>query len=431
MDRIYLCIDLKSFYASCECADRGLDSLKTRLVVADPSRGKGALCLAVSPALKELGVKNRCRLFEIPKNIDYICALPRMKRYMVVSAKIYSIYRKYVAEEDIYVYSIDECFIDITSYLKLYNMDVKKLAKMMIDDVFKSTGICATAGIGTNLFLAKLALDITAKHVDDHIGYLNEEIFKKELWHHKPITDVWNISHGTANRLLKYGVTDLYGITTIDEDLLYKEFGINAEILIDHAYGIEPVTIKDIKGYKSQSNSLSSQQILFENYEYEDALLALKEMVDIQSLELIEKKVVVSSISLYVGYSDDLRSPTGGTRRLNEYVQSREKLMEYFITLYKDTADPNFLIRRIGIGLGNVIDEKYETIDLFTDEDKLKKEKELQKSILEIKKKYGKNSIIKGMDLEKKATTIKRNELVGGHNAGSSKKDGFKDGKKD
>lgn len=431
MDRIYLCIDLKSFYASCECADRGLDSLKTRLVVADPSRGKGALCLAVSPALKELGVKNRCRLFEIPKNIDYICALPRMKRYMVVSAKIYSIYRKYVAEEDIYVYSIDECFIDITSYLKLYNMDVKKLAKMMIDDVFKSTGICATAGIGTNLFLAKLALDITAKHVDDHIGYLNEEIFKKELWHHKPITDVWNISHGTANRLLKYGVTDLYGITTIDEDLLYKEFGINAEILIDHAYGIEPVTIKDIKGYKSQSNSLSSQQILFENYEYEDALLALKEMVDIQSLELIEKKVVVSSISLYVGYSDDLRSPTGGTRRLNEYVQSREKLMEYFITLYKDTTDPNFLIRRIGIGLGNVIDEKYETIDLFTDEDKLKKEKELQKSILEIKKKYGKNSIIKGMDLEKKATTIKRNELVGGHNAGSSKKDGFKDGKKD
>ena len=268
MDRIYLCIDLKSFYASCECADRGLDSLKTRLVVADPSRGKGALCLAVSPALKELGVKNRCRLFEIPKNIDYICALPRMKRYMVVSAKIYSIYRKYVAEEDIYVYSIDECFIDITSYLKLYNMDVKKLAKMMIDDVFKSTGICATAGIGTNLFLAKLALDITAKHVDDHIGYLNEEIFKKELWHHKPITDVWNISHGTANRLLKYGVTDLYGITTIDEDLLYKEFGINAEILIDHAYGIEPVTIKDIKGYKSQSNSLSSQQILFENYTY-------------------------------------------------------------------------------------------------------------------------------------------------------------------
>ena len=430
MDRIYLCIDLKSFYASCECADRGLDSLKTRLVVADPSRGRGALCLAVSPALKELGVKNRCRLFEIPNNIDYICAIPRMRRYMVVSANIYSIYRKYVAEEDIYVYSIDECFIDVTSYLKLYNMNVKDLAKKMIDDVFKTTGICATAGIGTNLFLAKLALDITAKHVPDHIGYLNDEIFKKEIWHHKPITDVWNISRGTAKRLLKYGVNDLYGITRLDEDILYKEFGINAEILIDHAYGIEPVTIKDIKGYKSNSNSLSSQQILFENYEYEEALLALKEMVDIQSLELIEKKVVISSISLYIGYTDDLRGPTGGTRRLNEFVQSRDKLMEYFITLFKDTTDPNFLIRRIGIGLGNVVDEKYETIDLFTDENKLKKEKELQKSILEIKKKYGKNSIIKGMDLENKATTIKRNDLVGGHNAGSSKKEGFKDGKK-
>ena len=430
MDKIYLCIDLKSFYASCECADRGLDSLTTRLVVADPSRGKGALCLAVSPALKELGVKNRCRLFEIPENIDYICAIPRMKRYMVVSANIYSIYRKYVAEEDIYVYSIDECFIDVTSYLKLYNMDVKDLAKKMIDDVFKNTGICATAGIGTNLFLAKVALDITAKHVPDHIGYLNDELFKEHIWHHKPITDIWNISRGTAKRLLKYGVNDLYGITTLNEDLLYKEFGINAEILIDHAYGIEPVTIKDIKGYKSKSNSVSSQQILFENYDYDSALLALKEMVDLSSLELIEKKIVTSSISLYIGYTDDLRSPTGGTRRLNEFTQSRERLMEYFITLFKETTDPNFLIRRVGIGFGNVVDEKYETVDLFTDENKLKKEKELQKSIIEIKKKYGKNAVIKGMDLEDKATTIKRNELVGGHNAGSSLKGGFKDGKK-
>ncbi|MBQ7641531.1 MAG: hypothetical protein IJS83_03600 [Acholeplasmatales bacterium] len=430
MDKIYLCIDLKSFYASCECADRGLDSLKTRLVVADPSRGRGALCLAVSPALKELGVKNRCRLFEIPENIDYICAVPRMKRYMLISAKIYSIYRKYVAEEDIYVYSIDECFIDVTSYLKIYRMDVKSLAKMMIDDVFRTTGICATAGIGTNLFLAKVALDITAKHVDDHIGYLDDEIFKKEIWHHKPITDVWNISRGTAKRLLKYGVDDLYGITTLNEDILYKEFGINAEILIDHAHGIEPVTIKDIKGYRSKSNSISSQQILFENYDYESALLVLKEMVDLSSLELIEKKIVTSSISLYIGYTDDLRNPTGGTRRLNEFTQSRERLMDYFITLFKDTTDPNYLIRRMGIGFGNVVDEKYETIDLFTDENKLKKEKELQKSLIEIKKKYGKNAVIKGMDLESKATTIKRNELVGGHNAGGSRREDYKDGEK-
>ncbi len=429
-NKIYLCIDLKSFYASCECADRGLNSLTTRLVVADPSRGRGALCLAVSPALKELGVKNRCRLFEIPKNIDYICAIPRMKRYMVVSANIYAIYRKYVAEEDIYVYSIDECFIDVTSYLKLYRMDVKELAKIMIDDVFRTTGICATAGIGTNLFLAKLALDIMAKHTDDHIGYLDIDIFKKELWHHEPITDVWNISYGTANRLLKYGVKTLYGITTLDEDLLYKEFGINAEIIIDHANGIEPVTIKDIKGYKSKTNSLTSQQILFENYDYESTLLVLKEMVDLASLELVEKKLVASGISLYIGYSDDLIKPTGGSRRLNEYVQSRERLLDYFVTLFKETTNPNYLIRRIGISFHNVLDESFETIDLFSDEVKMKKEKELQKSIIEIKKKYGKNSILKGMNIEKNATTVKRNELVGGHNAGSSKKEDFKDGKK-
>ncbi len=429
MEKYYLCIDLKSFYASCECADRGLNSLTTRLVVADPSRGKGALCLAVSPALKELGVKNRCRLFEIPKNIDYICAIPRMKRYMEVSAWIYSIYRKYIAEEDIYVYSIDECFIDVSTYKEIYKMEIRDLAKIIIDDVFRTTGICATAGIGTNLFLAKIALDITAKHVDDHIGFLNEEIFKKEIWHHKPITDVWSISYGTAKRLLKYNVNDLYGITTINEDLLYKEFGINAEILIDHAYGIEPLTIKDIKNYKSKSNSLSLSQILFENYDYESALLVLKEMIDLSSLELIEKKVVISSISLYIGYADDLRSPTGGNRRLHEFTQSREKLIDYFVSLFKETTDPNYLIRRIGISYGNVVDEKYETFDLFTDENKTKKEKKLQKSIIEIKKKYGKNSIIKGMDLESKATTIKRNNLVGGHNAGGSNPEDYEDGK--
>ena len=216
---------------------------------------------------------------------------------------------------------------------------------------------------------------------------------------------------------------------TIDEELLYKEFGINAEILIDHAKGIEPLTIKDIKGYKSKSNSLTSQQILFENYDYESALLVLKEMVDLSSLELIEKKVVISSISLYIGYADDQRIPTGGSRRLHEFTQSREKLIEYFTDLFKETTDSNYLIRRIGISYGNVVDEKYETYDLFTDENKLKKEKNLQQSIIDIKKKYGKNSIIKGMDLESKATTIKRNNLVGGHNAGGSNPEDYEDGK--
>lgn len=427
MDRIYLCIDLKSFYASCECADRGLDSLTTKLVVADPRRGNGAICLAVSPALKALGIKNRCRLFEIPKDVEYICAIPRMRRYMEVSAKIYSIYRKYVAEEDIYVYSIDECFMDVTNYLRFYKKNVKELAKMMIDDVFNTTGIHATAGIGTNLFLAKIALDIMAKKDPNFMGYLDLDRFKAEIWHHKPITDIWSISYGTAKRLLKYNIDDLYGITQINEDYLYDEFGINAEILIDHANGIEPLTIKDIKSYKSESNSLSTNQILFDDYDYESAFLVLKEMVDMSSLELIEKKLVTSSISLSIGYSKDLIKPTGGVRRLNEFTQSRKRLMEYFVTLFKETTNPNYLIRRIGIGFGNVVDEKYQTFDLFTDEKELKKEKNLQKTIIDIKKKYGKNSIIKGMDLEKNATTIARNKLIGGHNADLDEPVDYKD----
>ena len=427
MDRIYLCIDLKSFYASCECADRGLDSLTTKLVVADPRRGNGAICLAVSPAIKALGIKNRCRLFEIPKDVDYICAIPRMRRYMEVSAKIYSIYRKYVAEEDIYVYSIDECFMDVTNYLRFYKKTVKELAKMMIDDVFNTTGIHATAGIGTNLFLAKIALDIIAKKDPNFMGYLDLDRFKAEIWHHKPITDIWSISYGTAKRLLKYNIDDLYGITQINEDNLYDEFGINAEILIDHANGIEPLTIKDIKSYKSESNSLSTNQILFDDYDYESAFLVLKEMVDMSSLELIEKKLVTSSISLSIGYSKDLIKPTGGVRRLNEFTQSRKRLMEYFVTLFKETTNPNYLIRRIGIGFGNVVDEKYQTVDLFTDENELKKEKNLQKTIIDIKKKYGKNSIIKGMDLEKNATTIARNKLIGGHNADLDEPVDYKD----
>jgi len=427
MDRIYLCIDLKSFYASCECADRGLDSLTTKLVVADPRRGNGAICLAVSPAIKALGIKNRCRLFEIPKDVDYICAIPRMRRYMEVSAKIYSIYRKYVAEEDIYVYSIDECFMDVTNYLRFYKKTVKELAKMMIDDVFNTTGIHATAGIGTNLFLAKIALDIMAKKDPNFMGYLDLDRFKAEIWHHKPITDIWSISYGTAKRLLKYNIDDLYGITQINEDYLYDEFGINAEILIDHANGIEPLTIKDIKSYKSESNSLSTNQILFDDYDYESAFLVLKEMVDMSSLELIEKKLVTSSISLSIGYSKDLIKPTGGVRRLNEFTQSRKRLMEYFVTLFKETTNPNYLIRRIGIGFGNVVDEKYQTVDLFTDENELKKEKNLQKTIIDIKKKYGKNSIIKGMDLEKNATTIARNKLIGGHNADLDEPVDYKD----
>lgn len=418
MEKAYLCIDLKSFYASVECVLRGLDPLKTNLVVADPSRGNGAICLAITPPMKELGIHNRCRIFEIPKNVKYITALPQMKKYMEISAEIYGIYLKYVSKDDIHVYSIDECFLDVTKYLDLYQMDAASLAKKIIADVYKTTNITATAGIGTNLFLAKIALDITAKHSKDYIGYLDEDIFRKTIWHHRPITDIWNISRGTANRLAKYGVYDLYGVTQMDEEVLYKEFGVNAEFLIDHANGIEPCTIEEIHNYKSKSNSLSTSQILFEDYKYEEALLVLKEMVDNLVLELVEKGLVASSVSLGVGYSKDVTKGTGGSSKLSGATASRSEIIEAFINLFKKTTKENYPIRRIGIGLGGVVSEEYASIDLFTDEIALDKEKRMQKAIIDIKNKYGKNSILKAMDLAPKATTKKRNTLIGGHNSG-------------
>ena len=414
--KVYLCIDLKCFFASVECVERKLDPFKTDLVVADPSRGNGAICLAISPSLKAKGVKNRCRIFEIPKNIDYIVALPRMKKYIEHSSKIYSIYLKYVSEEDILVYSIDECFLDVTHYLKLYKMDEKQLAKMIIDDVYKQTNICATVGIGTNMFLAKIALDITAKKSKDFMGYLDEEKFKEEIWHHRPITDIWNIGSGIANRLKKYGAFDLYDVAHMDEEILYKEFGVNAEFLIDHSKGIEPCTIKEVHNYVRKNNSMSNNQILFEDYKYDDAFLVLKEMVELNVLELVDKHLVTNSIYLHVGYSKDAIKPVGASMKLDEYTSSYAKLNEYFITLFKKNVDKNHLIRRIGIGFGNVVDESYATYNLFTDIEKEEKERKVQEAIIQIKKKFGKNSILKAMNMQEKATTRKRNKLIGGHN---------------
>lgn len=418
MERTYICIDLKSFYASVECVDRNLDALKTKLVVANESKGKGAICLAVSPALKECGVRNRCRLFEIPENLDYIIAMPRMKRYMEVSSIIYSVYLKYVSKEDIHVYSIDECFIDISDYLLMYNKNVFEISKMILEDVYNTTKITASVGIGTNLFLSKVALDISAKKSEDHIGYLNEELFKKNIWKHRPITDIWNISNGIANRLLKYNVYDLYGVTLLDESILYKEFGINAELLIDHANGIEPCTISDIKAYKSKSNSLSNGQILDEDYIYKDAYLVMKEMVDLISLELIEKGLCTNHISLYVGYSKDIIKASSTSVKLKEYTNSRRKLIEYFKDLFERSVNREHFIRRINIGLGNLKDESFVSFTLFDNEEENEKEKNLQKTLLNIKARYGKNSILKAMNLDSKATTIKRNKLIGGHNSG-------------
>ena len=355
MEKTYLCIDLKCFFASVECVARGCDPFTTDLVVADPSRGNGAICLAVSPSLKTKGVRNRCRIFEIPKNIQYIVAMPRMKLYIQYSAEIYGIYLKYVAKEDIMVYSIDECFLDITHYLKLYKKTAKEIAKMIIDDVYNTTNICATVGIGTNLFLAKVALDISAKHSDDHMGYLNEELFKKEIWHHRPITDIWQIGRGIANRLEKHGAYDLYDVANMDEKILYKEFGVNAEILIDHSKGIEPCSIEDILKYKAKSNSMSSNQILFEDYKYEDAYLVVKEMVELNTLELVDKHLVTNCISLFVGYSKDIIKPTAVSMTLNEYTNSYSSLKEYFIMLFKKNVNKEFMIRRIGLSFNNVI----------------------------------------------------------------------------
>ena len=416
MNKVYICIDLKSFYASVECVERGVDSMNTNLVVADESRGKGTICLAVSPKLKSLGVKNRCRLFEIPNNIDYIIAKPRMKKYIEYSSNIYAIYLKYIDKSDIHVYSIDECFIDITKYLKLYKKDAIQLANTLINDVYATYGITATAGIGTNLFLAKVALDITAKHNKSHIAYLDEEKYKQTLWNHTPLTDFWQVGRGISNRLEKYKIYTMEGISKCNPEILYKEFGVNAEYLIDHANGIEPTTISDIKKYKSETNSMTFGQVLFEDYKYNDALLIVKEMVELACLDLVDKHLVTNNIFLGIGYSNEQEKHLGVSLKIPEITNSYQILNEYFINLFKENVDKRKLIRKVNLGFGNVVDEVYQNQTLFTDEQKMNKERQIQEAILSIKKKYGKNSIIKGMNLEDKATTISRNKLIGGHN---------------
>ena len=418
MNKTYMCIDLKSFFASVECVERGLDPMTSNLVVADPARGNGAICLAVSPGLKKQGVRNRCRIFEIPKNIEYIVALPRMKKYIDYSANIYEIYLHYVSKDDIHPYSIDEMFLDVTKYLKLYKMNEYELANKIIDHILKETGITATVGIGTNLFLAKVALDITAKHSKTNIGYLDEELFKKTLWHHRPLTDFWQVGRGIERRLAKYGIVDMYGVSHFEEKILYKEFGVNAEYLIDHSKGIEPTTIQDIKKYKSKSNSISNGQILFEDYSYEKARTVVKEMVDNLSLNLIDKGLVTNHVGLSIGYSKDVHKPTGGSVSLTNTTNVFSVLNEAILSIYDKTTLREFPIRRISIGFGNVVDEKYEQLDLFTDEEKLKKEKEIEQTMNKIKQKYGKNSILRGMNLLDEATARKRNKLIGGHNSG-------------
>lgn len=417
IEKTYLCIDLKSFYASVECVERGLDPFEINLVVADPTRDGGAITLAASPAIKKLGVPSRGRIFEIPKNIEYIIATPRMTLYMEYSAKIYSIFLKYICSDDIHVYSIDESFLDITSYLSLYQMTPRQLAKTILDDIFDNTGITATVGIGTNLFLTKVALDITAKHAEDNMGFLDENLFKQTLWHHRPLTDFWMIGQGTVNRLNALGIYDMYGIAHCPEKVLYQTFGVNAEYLIDHAWGREPVEISDIKAYQPSSNSISNSQILFEDYNYKNAYLIMKEMVESNVLTLVERQLVTNHIYLFIAYSKNIIKPSRGSRKITNTTNSYRILLEEFKLLYKKIANPNYPIRQIAIGFGNVKEECYEQLDLFVNLEDIEKEKRIQETLVSIRNKYGKNAALKGMNFLDKATARKRNGLVGGHNA--------------
>lgn len=413
--RTYFCIDMKSFYASVECAERGLSPFETNLVVADPSRGNGAICLAISPKMKTLGVKNRCRLFDIPKDMDYIIAKPRMKKYIDVAADIYEIYLDYISKDDIYVYSIDESFIDATDYLNMYKMSAKEFATMLMDLIAKKTGVPSTAGIGTNMYLAKIALDITAKHSPDHIGYLDEDLYKKQLWDHVPITDFWQVARGTANRLRKFGINTMRDITNADSNLLYDTFGINAELLIDHAWGREPCTIADIKAYKSRSKSVSTTQILFEDYNYDKAMLVMTEMALNMCQEMMKRHVCANNVGIQVRYSKDARPSTGATRKMSETTNIFSIIKGYVKTLFEETTYKDVPIRGLGIFF-NVVGEGSEGYNLFTDYDKVEKEKKGEMAILDIKSKFGKNAIIRGMDLSEGATAQIRNKLVGGHN---------------
>lgn len=417
--RIYVCIDLKSFYASVECRERGLDPMTARLVVADPERTEKTICLAVSPAMKALGIPGRCRVFEIPKGIDYIMAPPRMQLYIDYSAEIYSVYLKYISKEDIHVYSIDEVFMDVTEYLKMYQMTAKELSVRIMEDVLQTTGITAAAGIGTNLYLAKIALDITAKHTSDHIGILDEETYRRTLWTHRPLTDFWRIGRGIANRLERCGITTMGEIAQADEEILYRMFGIDAELLIDHAWGRETTTMADIKAYRPKSNSISSGQVLGCDYNYEDAKLIVKEMADQLCLELVAKGLVTDSLTLYVGYTNRAgRKGDHGTISMTVTTSSARQIIAYAVKLYERIADRYTPIHRINLSFNNVVDEAWRQYDLFTDPEEIEKEHRLQKAMLDIKEKFGKNAILKGMDLQKGATTMERNRQIGGHKSG-------------
>lgn len=418
-NRSYICIDLKTFYASVECVERGLDPMTTNLIVADKERSEKTICLAVSPAMKALGVRNRCRVFEIPKHIEYITAPPRMKRYIEVSADIYEIYLKYISKEDIHVYSIDEVFMDVTDYLSMYQMTARELGIMIMQEVYKETKILATCGIGTNLYLAKIALDITAKHAEDRIGELDEETYRKTLWNHRPLTDFWRVGPGIARRLERYGIFTMEGVAHMDEEVLYHDLGVDAELLIDHAWGREPVTMEDIKNYKAQTRCMTSGQVLMRDYEHEEGKLIVKEMMDLLCLDMVEQGLVTQSVTLHMGYSNELKiPPVHGTVSFTTQTNSARTIIPQVEVLYERLKNPEFPIRRVNICCNRVVEEGYRQYDLFSDPVELERENRMQKAVIGIKRRFGKNAILKGMNLEEGAMTRERNHQIGGHRSG-------------
>lgn len=418
---VIICIDLKSFYASVECVERGLDPFKTNLVVADSTRSKSTICLAITPAMKALGIKNRCRIHEIPENIEYITAMPRMQLYIDYSAKIYGIYLRYVSKEDIHVYSVDECFIDVTKYLSLYHLSAREMALELMKAVMDETGITATAGVGTNLYLAKIAMDIVAKHVDDHIGILDEFSYREKLWDHTPLSDFWRIGSRTEKKLAGYGIHtmgDIAMASLTSEDWLYKMFGIDAELLIDHAWGYETCRMQDIKNYHSEEHSLSNGQVLMRNYSFEEAGVIVREMTDNLVLDLFEKGLVTNSVTLWIAYDHRYEHEASkGTVRLSKPTNRSSEIIEAVEELYQKITDRYTGIRRLDVCANRIAPESYIQYSLFDDPIQTDKERHLQEAVLSVKQRYGKNAIMRGSNLLECSTYRERNNQIGGHRA--------------
>ncbi len=422
MEKAYVCIDLKSFYASVECVDRGLDPMTTNLVVADPTRTEKTICLAVTPAMKKLGVKNRCRVYEIPKNIKYIMAPPRMQRYIDCAADIYDIYLDYFSPDDMHVYSIDEVFIDITPYYKNYVDTPEKMALKLMKEIADRIGIRSAAGVGTNLYLAKVALDISAKHSEDFIGVLDEESFRETLWDHRPLTDFWRIGRHTAAHLERYGLYTIRDIAHADQDLLYREFGIDAELMIDHAWGREPTSIADIHNYVPRSTSLSCGQFLARDYSTEEGETIVREMTDLMCFDLVDKGLITRSMTLNITYSASYEIPySSGTVTFKSAVSDDSIITSGIISLYRRITIPGGPIRRVIISANDTEkDEGIRQMSLFGDDDSYGSavNQALQRAILDLKKRFGKEAVLKGVDFTDAATTRERLHQIGGHKSG-------------